>query len=255
MEWYFIFDGDPQIGLEKDNNGYPKIRANKENIGEKLNKYSNDNNIKIDFVICAGDLTQGGKDAKKILFYKNGEYNELGIFIDKYYNNIKNNGYNVYCCPGNHDTYVSFPYFWKPVFKFLKDKYDATYGLGIFTNWKNYGYYKFEHNGVLFMSLGVYPYNLSWIRKNLPKDNTKPIIIFYHYNTIIGEPYSDWWSNEEKNNFYNIIKEFNILMIINGHLHSSQKDIWNGIPIVKGSGKELGLVKIKDNKISEIKFI
>jgi hypothetical protein len=237
--WYFVIDGDPQVG---NVNGKPQIREECANMGERLNEYCKKNLIDIDFVLCTGDLTGLGTDGLQILCWKNGEHNQLKVFLDDYYYNLQNNGYKVYCCPGNHDTYVNWPYYWKPVFHWLKKTYGATYNP--FITHYNSGYYKFEHKGILIMSLGIYPYNLNWIRNNLPKDKKKPIILFWHYNTIDAEPFSNWWSKEEKDKFYEIIKDYNILLIANGHWHGSGWGEWNGIKIIRGSGYNKALIKI-----------
>ncbi len=252
MKWYFIVDGDPQVGLETENN-LPIVRKCKQNMGERLKQHESTNGIKMDFVICSGDLTEHGFDAKRILFYQNGEHNELEVFKRDYYRNIQKCGIDVYCCAGNHDTYVKWPYVWKPVFKFLQEQYGATYGL--FKDFNTMGLYRFLHQGVVFLCMGIYPKDIEWLKDNLPQNKESPVIIFYHYNTIKSEPYSDWWSDKEKDIFYSTIKNHNVLLIINGHLHGSKEDVWNGIKILRGSGDKVGLVEMEDETLIDITLI
>lgn len=242
-KWYFVADGDPQVGSETDSDGLPIVRKVKQNMGSRLIKYEKP----IKFVICAGDLTSLGQDGKKILCWKNGEYNQVGIFLNDYLNNIESKGIRVYCCPGNHDTYVAWPYWYKPVFNFLRRKYNAN----------NDGCYMFEMSGVKFISLGIYPNkkNLDWLKDQI-RDLFKgtPLIIFYHYNTVDSEPYSDWWKDEEKEAFYQVIKDYNVQLIINGHYHASGKGMWHGIPVVRGSGHKSCIIEMNDYSLENIYF-
>jgi len=102
---------------------------------------------------------------------------------------IEKLGIPVKICVGNHDiNRVRNPNL--TILKYIRDRYNATYS---WLDYNNSSCYKFEHNGVLFMCLGLYPKNLEWLKKNLPKDATKPIIFFYHYSTDPEFALSDWW--------------------------------------------------------------
>ena len=116
------------------------------------------------------------------------------------------------------------------------------------------GCYTYTRNNILFISLGIYPTNLKFLRKHLPKNKNYPIIIFYHYNTI-KEPFSDWWSDKEKEQFYQVIKDYNILAIINGHLHSSYRKIWKGFTMLNAGGKKLLRMNMEDDKFIDVNFI
>ena len=116
------------------------------------------------------------------------------------------------------------------------------------------GCYTKRKNNILFISLGVYPKNLKFLKKNLPGDTTAPVIIFYHYNTV-NEPHSDWWSDEEKENFYQVIKDSNILAIINGHIHLSYKKKWRGFTMLNGGGSRLVRMNMEGDKYINEDFI
>jgi len=47
-------------------------------------------------------------------------------------------------------------------------------------------------------------------------------VIFFHYP--IHGAFSDWWSKQEKNDFYKVIKDYNVIAILVGHAHTSS--IW-----------------------------
>ena len=88
----------------------------------------------------------------------------------------------------------------------------------------------------------------------MPKNKEDPVIIFYHYNTV-EEPYSDWWENYEKDLFYKVIESYNIICIINGHIHSTYNKKWNGITVLNGGGTRLLRMNMEDNKLINIKII
>jgi UDP-2,3-diacylglucosamine pyrophosphatase LpxH len=139
-------------------------------------------------------------------------------------------------------------YPWAGVMKYIKNKYNATY------SWSDYsmsGCYTYTHNGVQFISLGVYPKNLKWLASVLPADKSQPLVIFYHFNTDKNEPFGDWWKEEEKLAFYEAIKEHNVLLIINGHWHTSRITTWNNIKIVHCAGNPF-VIKMADQQVKEI---
>ena len=76
-QWYFIADGDPQVGDIRDENGEPMIRNIKKNASVNISNIHKTHPI--DFVICAGDLTANGRDGKGMtwLFPKRRE-DQLG---------------------------------------------------------------------------------------------------------------------------------------------------------------------------------
>jgi len=248
--WYVLVDGDLHYGDTIENN-IPLPRSGKKNTINNINNVSQ--KYKLDFIINTGDLCSHGYDNKCIFPFcciKNGNIDEFDTYIKEYYNPIINSGYKLYLTCGNHDTYVEWPYYRKPVLKFIKEKHNATYNI---FNWKTSGCYTFEHNGILFINMGVYPSNLEFLQNILSKiDNKKPIVFIYHFVTPNNVPYGDWWSDDEKNDFFNIINKYNVLLIINGHDHETRIDYWNNIPCIIGSGDNsyMLLEFRKDNFIS-----
>ncbi len=236
MIWYFICDGDVQYKQHDDGRIAP-LTADKD---DKVNKIIelHKEHPELNLVIHAGDLLDKGNDTKSFEKFKS-----------EYVHTIEKDDLKLLMCAGNHDTYVSFPYLCKPVFKYLKKKYDTTFAPFC---WKYSGCYKRIHNGINFISMGVYPKNLRWLKNNLPSKE-EPVIIFYHYNTA-DNPFSDWWSASEKEKFYDVIKDHNILMLHNGHWHHSGITEWKEIKEVHGSGGTVALIKMEGTKISEITF-
>lgn len=201
----------------------------------------------LDFIVCPGDLTDTGSDGSGCCCKKS--VNELNEFIDNYVSPLESNGIPVKASIGNHDYSRTYPF--NGVEKYIQRKYGATY------SWKDHdtsGCYTFNHNGVQFICLGVYPKDLKWLNGVLPADKKAPIIIYYHYNTLKSEPFGDWWSEDEKLAFYNIIKDYNLICIINGHWHTSCGTTWNNFKIIHCAGQPV-IMEMVDQRINKITFM
>lgn len=217
--WYFLCDSDQHFSYDNEN-----ISPRKENIANKIIDVHKRHGL--DFVISTGDATDHGSDGSKFFSCTANDGNEFDAFMNQYINPLKSNGIDVKLCPGNHDINK-----WKypniSILKYIRDTYNATYS---WCDEYNSACYKFIHKDFHFICMGLYPKNLTWLKKNLPKDPHEPVIIFYHYNTNPLEAYSDWWTSKEKQDFYDTIANYNIKLIINGHLHNSLSEKWRNIP-------------------------
>lgn len=84
--------------------------------------------------------------------------------------------------------------------------------------------------------------------------NEEPVILFFHYG---WDGFSDlWWTENEKQAFYETIKDHNIIGIFTGHCHAIEHYKWKGIDIWssgspnKPEGEEEFLwVQVKDDKM------
>jgi 3',5'-cyclic AMP phosphodiesterase CpdA len=246
--WHFLIWGDPQIGQNIDKNPNESVAMRESHKGiDHVAKYANEK-LNIDFCITPGDLTHHGV-AGNIFPFRDHE--ELQLYVSQFVKPFADHGITVYDTLGNHDVFTKF-FLYKPVATYIALKHEATY------NWIDpmmSGYYKFIKHGILFIMLGVYPKNTLWLIKNLPSDKSTPIILAWHYNILDDQAVSDWWTTDEKNKVYNIIQDYNIKLVINGHLHSTEVDEWHGIPNVIFSDDECGLVEMNDHNISSIKSI
>lgn len=243
MKWSIIVSSDLHFG-------HPEIREKKGYQLEKILSLKDEENIKM--VISAGDLTDLGTDGSSFYGIRKKKDDQLTPLKNQWVKPLKNNNIIPLMTIGNHDTYTGHPYLYKPVIKYIKELYGGTYYPCI---WMKYtGYYTYDYNGILFISCGIYPKHLKWIKKRLTKD--KPMILFYHYNTREEEPYSDWWPKKDKDKFYKLIKDYdNILCIINGHIHASYEREWRGFKIINGAGNKMVLLNMDKNKIEGVKII
>ena len=247
--WSIVLSSDLHFGYI-DSVGDVSIRLDKIDHVQKIIGMKDEFNVQM--VISAGDLTENGLDGKRILCWRKNTYDEVSPMINNWVTPIEKAGIDVLLTIGNHDTYTGQPYIHKPVFGYIKRKYNATCHPII--NMEHSGCYTKRKNNILFISLGVYPKNLKFLKKNLPRDNNDPVIIFYHYNTV-NEQYSDWWTDEEKENFYQVIKDYNILAIINGHIHLSYKKEWKGFTMLNGGGSRLVRMNMEGDKYINEDFI
>jgi hypothetical protein len=123
----------------------------------------------------------------------------------------------VYITNGNHENYTTF----KPVVTYIKKRHSDTR-------------YTFVSEGVTFVSLGLYPdkSNCNWLSSLSIKG---PIVLFFHYN--LQGPFSDWWSNSEKEYFKQSLGSMDIKAIFTGHFHHSYSSLWNNIKVYGVGGK------------------
>ena len=247
--WSIVLSSDLHFGLI-DSLGEVSIRPDKKDHVQKIIDMKDECNVQV--VITAGDLTENGVDGKSFLCWRRHTVDELTPMIENWVEPLEEAGIKVLMTIGNHDTYAGRPYVYKPVFEYIRKKYSATCYPCI--KMAASGCYTYRFNNILFISLGVYPKNLKFLKKNLPNDKNYPTIIFYHYNTV-DEPHSDWWSNTEKMQFYDVIKGFNILAIINGHIHTSYEKTWKGFTVLNGAGSKLLRMNMKGDKYIDADFI
>lgn len=228
-EMSFIFYCDSDLHFQEDDSGNMCIRSDKK---DNVSKIKSDKNSS--FVIVAGDMTHNGSDDKKFLctIPISGRQKQLQGYIDQYANALT--GIPVYECMGNHDNWSYFPYVYKAVEKYIKDKFGATL-------------YSWKYGQVLFVCLGIYPDDEGIRYLNSVLDGETPTVLIFHYN--LDGPWSDFWTTEEKDRFYNTIKgNKNILMIITGHIHASKEYLWNGFKVITCGGP--GLMKCTYNHMN-----
>jgi len=116
-------------------------------------------------------------------------------------------------------------------------------------------YYHFKHDPVHFFCCAVYPGQevFRWFIKKLKVlqiQPGEPVVIYFHYHVA-----SDWWEQEDKDAFYQIIKDLNAF-VVTGHKHRSYATKWNNqIPMINVSGKEFALCSYnQEGKTFDVNF-
>lgn len=229
--WSFIHDSDLHYGYDE---------VNPRNV--KLDNPREIANADAEFVIVTGDITDHGYDHinVKLNCCRDEKYDELEAFRTYYKNYIERRGKRVYLCAGNHDRGRKIFKIYKhsPVLKYIRD---VEGGLE----------YSFTHKEVKFICCGIYPKNLTWLRSQLINVET-PTIIYFHYN--LTGPYSDWWSDREKDEFHQCITGYNILALLVGHRHASRRSYWNGILVINSANSFSYIRYRPDTQDLDVKF-
>ncbi|MBQ7824027.1 MAG: PQQ-binding-like beta-propeller repeat protein [Bacteroidaceae bacterium] len=135
----------------------------------------------------------------------------------------------------------------KSILDGLKPKYYATSG-NHETKWSESGAtdfgqifgsdrFRFEHQGILFLGFNtgpvirmaeghVAPQDISWLNENLQKaGKEKPVFIVTHYPLMKGDV-DNWYEVTD------MIRPYNIKVILNGHYHSNRLTEYDGIPAI-----------------------
>lgn len=248
-KWYFACDSDQHFCIPEGAPPGSEPRPRKDAIiVEKIKALRRQYGL--DLLLCPGDCTDHCSDGSGWLTCvgKGDQYgDEFGHFVTDFIDPLEREGLPVYACPGNHDV-DNWRYPGVSILKYIRAKHGGTY------KWSDRdvsGYYKFEHKGVCFMCLGIFPKDLAWLKENLPKDKTRPIVIYYHYNTNPAEAFADWWTEEHKQKFYDTISGHNVKLIVNGHLHKTQQGEWKGIPYVL-CARQTVVVEVAQERITLI---
>lgn len=121
-------------------------------------------------------------------------------------------------------------------------------------------HYSWDWEGVHFIHLNVYPgdtkeaeNSLTFLKYDLENnlaDKSMPLILFHHFGF---DGYSDdWWTCEERENYFNVINNYNTVAIFQGHEHSMFHLVWKGIDVFSpGSLKDIEyfVCRVEDNKL------
>jgi cytolysin (calcineurin-like family phosphatase) len=123
-------------------------------------------------------------------------------------------------------------------------------------------HYAWEWDGVHFVQLNLYPgntrpkgqpprYALDFLREELSKNvgsSRRPVVISHHY-----VPTDNWWTDEEKNAYYDAIKDYNVILIIVGHQFRASLIDWKGLRVLDNNdfrGTGAFVVHITDKQMT-----
>lgn len=196
---------------------------------------------KIDAVICPGDLTNNGWNGANLCGWSyGGDYDQLTPLKEQFVEPLERH-VPVYLCAGNHDYYVPSPYIVHPVLKYICQKHGAQR-------------YSFDINDLHFICLDRYPDSkgICFLKRDLEKHKHKKIIIFFHYN--FTGPFSNWWSNKNKEKFYDTIQNYNIIALLVGHHHISKQLEWKGYKVIMAAASSFAKCIYEDGEF-DVEFI
>lgn len=203
----------------------------------------------ISFVVATGDLTDSGYDGEvscscipyNTFFSGGSKENQAQECINDFVTPIDSYKKPLYLIQGNHDTYNGASRY--PVANYIKKRHGDLY-------------YSIKHENVLMFFCDIYPTSTIriWMKTELEsekcKENNTPILIFFHYN--LCDEFSDWWSENEKNDFANCIQDYNVLGIFVGHYHKTYTYKWNGFNVYSSAGTEYIIATIENNCMTTV---
>lgn len=238
----FFVISDPQIG----NDSQVRSMDIKKNI--VLKNISPD-----DIIIIPGDLTDKGIGNVNNPFTLYFAYcacfrkpedipkeNQLQILKDDYLNDLDTKCKDMFLCIGNHDTYTQKWWGEQDPAEYVKKRHGGLY-------------YMKKCNNILIFSLSIYPNKkrTNWFKDKLAK-TSEPFVVFFHYN--LKGPYSDWWSDNEKDNFLTVLNKHKkrCVFIAEGHHHSSYFTHWNDFVVVNGANDSPILVDVETDQNNNI---
>ncbi len=154
-------------------------------------------------VLIAGDLTDHGLG---------GEWRQ---FVQHYGSSGRDGRlrYPVRECTGNHDRRVPLL---RPVLSGVRGRHGGLT-------------YSWDWGDVHVACLDEYPDagNRRWLRRDLAAvGRRRPVVIYFHF-PLLG-PYSDFWSEGDKQAFAEAIEGYNVIAIFHGHFHGSGHYRWAG---------------------------
>lgn len=224
--WYFACEGDTHFRVDYPAPGQPQLSWLR---GDFIQRYTKLKALTtLDFTVVVGDCTEKGSDGWYYWVLPKFADDEVGAFTDKFVGGVERLGIPVYVGPGNHDVANKWMYPRLKLLTYIRDRYNATYS---FCDPYKAGCYNFRHRDLHFISMGIYPKNLGYLQSTLQTlSKAQPLVIYFHYSFDPGS--LDWWTVNEQEAFYNVIKEYNVKLIINGHKHSTALFKWKNFPVL-----------------------
>ncbi|HEU5070808.1 MAG TPA: metallophosphoesterase [Verrucomicrobiae bacterium] len=174
-------------------------------------------------VIHLGDITNDGKPEQWAMFVR--DYGLTG--------KDGRLAYPVYETFGNHDGGPR-----SPVREGIRER--NRHRIGVTTISTNGLHYGWTWDGIQFVALGVAPgstthpydpeYSMEFLERVLPHATKgEPLILLHHFGF---DPHSlGWWSEERRDQYYDLIKGENVLAIIHGHAHEPLIYQWRGLDV------------------------
>ncbi|HVQ28503.1 MAG TPA: metallophosphoesterase [Vicinamibacteria bacterium] len=124
--------------------------------------------------------------------------------------------YPIFESIGNHDLNAESP---------IKERAKARHGdIDYAWSW----------DGLRFVCLDMYPdeKTRAFLARELEKvGRDRPVILYFHYS--LEGPYSDFWEQQDKEDFARVIDGYNVAAIFHGHEHRMGHYVWRGHPVFR----------------------
>jgi len=170
----------------------------------------------------------------------NGRQQEWDAFVADYgLNGDALLAYPIYELWGNHDGRTT-----DIVAQGIKKRNPSRPNLTMIST--NGFHYSWDWGKVHFTCANIYPaqvskivipddpiYSMDFITQDLEKNvgkSGRPVVIEMHYGLEGGG--IGWWTKDEQDAFWNVVKNYNVIAILFGHTHGGGNYKWNGIDMV-----------------------
>jgi cytolysin (calcineurin-like family phosphatase) len=177
-------------------------------------------------VIHIGDSTNDGKKPQWETFVR--DYGLTGTDGQL--------SFPVYETFGNHDGGAN-----SPMRAAIRERNKKRVGLtGISENGLHYSW---DWDGIHFVNCGIVPgatrtsydpeQSIGFLEKDLKKEvkgSGRPVVLFHHFGFDV-EHSLDWWPEEWRTSYCDLIKGNNVIAILHGHSHETSIYQWNGIDV------------------------
>jgi cytolysin (calcineurin-like family phosphatase) len=211
-------------------------------------------------VIVAGDLTDAGTYFQWNGFWLFGLWDRDGFVGDYGLNGEELLRYPVYEGYGNHDI----QYTWQDQVR--EDiRFRNTGRTGVMHISNNGYHYSWDWQDVHLVQLNLYPgmtsdaaESLDFLIADLKERvgaSRRPVILIHHYGFDVFSIENRWWTEEERDAYYDVIKDYNVIGIFNGHSHELEHIKWRGIDtfaVGDVQSEEYVICCIKDSVFSVI---
>ncbi|MBF8263306.1 MAG: metallophosphoesterase [Parachlamydiales bacterium] len=188
-------------------------------------------------LIFAGDLTDAGSYFQFYGWWLFWKWNRDGFYDDFGLNGEGLLNYPLYEGYGNHDWQAGghSAVVWSLQQRNTSRKDPVNLS-------RNLIHYSWDWDGVHFIHLNVYAgmtemaqESLLFLEEDLRQrvgSSGRPVILVQHYAFDAWSCLDEWWTEKERDAFYEVIKEYNVAAIFCGHIHSAEHVVWNGIDTI-----------------------
>jgi len=177
-------------------------------------------------VLHLGDMTNDGKEQNWRQFVRDYELTGTDGRL----------AYPVYETVGNHDGGPN-----TPVRNGIRQRNRSRVGVKDIS--ENGLHYSWDWGNVHFVNLGISPgpttrpydpeNSIDFLKKDLAKnvgDSGRPTILMHHFGFDKAHSLR-WWPEMWRQEYYDIIKDYNIIAILHGHAHDTLIYQWQGIDV------------------------
>jgi len=198
-------------------------------------------------VLVCGDLTDSGGDGEK------GPHQWREFTRDFGVNGEGQVAYPVYETFGNHDGRTG-----TTVRMGIRQRNKLRPGLNHIS--PNGLHYAWDWDHVRFVCLGLFAghdqkdvtlappahdpeLSLDFLKEDLRRfvgDSGRPVVLFQHYGWDGFSTGWGWWTEKARENLHKVIKDYNVIVIFNGHNHGTSVLDFHGIPVYSAGAAQRG---------------